>query len=320
MQNNMTLSSFKDLAQATSIKLNLNQYAVEKDFHITNVIRTLTLVDNAHFALVFQGGTSLSKGYQVIRRLSEDVDFRIVPKHSANKLGKESLRNCLRDYRYAMVKALREAQFKIADEAIKVFYEGRFMSIDVEFDDNQQISYLKPHIAIECFLNELALEPQISQITSLIKLTMKEECHHIPFPVNCVALDETAAEKWVALTRRVSGTKIKSRQSDKHLVRHLYDLYKLNTSGVLSGDYRYIIGRIIDKDRLQYLKHDPSYAEDPVQASELALESLLKDNQWREHWDIFIKEMVYDDNKPSFDVAYNELLLLSKEIIGSIRG
>lgn len=317
MQNN--ISDLSDLAQATSIKLNLSQFAVEKDFYITNAIRTLTAVDDEYFTLVFQGGTSLSKGYQIIQRLSEDVDFRVILKPSAIKLGKERLRNKLRDFRYTLVNALRNANFRIADETIQVYYEGRFMSIEAEFNDTQQKSYLKPHIAIECFLSELALEPTTPQITTLIKLSLGDKCDHPSFPVSCVALDETAAEKWVALTRRVAGTRLKSRQSDKHLVRHLYDLYHLNSSGILSGDYCLIVNGIIEKDRAQYVKHDPAYASDPIGTSELALELLSKDNQWRDHWDIFLEEMVYDKNKPSFITAYNELQLLSEKIIRPLK-
>ena len=75
--------NLSELAQATSIKLNISQFAVEKDFHVTKVIQTLTQTDDNYYSLVFQGGTSLSKGYQVIQRLSEDVDFRIIEKQTA---------------------------------------------------------------------------------------------------------------------------------------------------------------------------------------------------------------------------------------------
>lgn len=62
----------KELSQAASIKLNLSQLAVEKDFYITQAIQVLTQVQNDYFELIFQGGTSLSKGYQLVSRLSED--------------------------------------------------------------------------------------------------------------------------------------------------------------------------------------------------------------------------------------------------------
>lgn len=101
------------------------------------------------------------------------------------------------------------------------------MSIRASFAGAGAPSYLKPHIAIDCFLGELELDPQIKGVSSLVKVVLGDECDHQYFPVACVALDETAAEKWVALICRIAGSSKKERDSDKHLVRHLYDLYHL---------------------------------------------------------------------------------------------
>jgi len=60
MRDNGT-ENLKELTQATSIKLNLSQFAVEKDFYITKAIYALTRVEDEYFSLIFQGGTSLSK-------------------------------------------------------------------------------------------------------------------------------------------------------------------------------------------------------------------------------------------------------------------
>ena len=173
----------------TAIQLGIPTDFVRKDYFVTKAIQTLTCVENEYFSLVFQGGTSLSKGYRVIHRMSEDVDFRIIQHPMTVKLGKEARRKRLRDFRHALVQALRNAKFTVPEEAIKVFYEGRFMRITAEFDGSQKIPYLKPHIAIDCFLGELVLEPKTTEITSLIKLTLGEECEHPSFPVICVALD-----------------------------------------------------------------------------------------------------------------------------------
>lgn len=70
-----------------SILLGIPADYVRKDYYVTKVIKTLTDVADDYFALVFQGGTSLSKGYQIIHRLSEDVDFRVIQK-SKGSLGK----------------------------------------------------------------------------------------------------------------------------------------------------------------------------------------------------------------------------------------
>jgi len=52
---------------------------VVKDFHVVRAIRTLAALDAAPFRLVFAGGTALARAHKLIRRMSEDVDFKIVP-------------------------------------------------------------------------------------------------------------------------------------------------------------------------------------------------------------------------------------------------
>ena len=52
---------------------------VEKDLHVVRAIAALAAIDAAPFALVFGGGTALARAHRIIRRMSEDVDFKIVP-------------------------------------------------------------------------------------------------------------------------------------------------------------------------------------------------------------------------------------------------
>ncbi len=288
---------------------------IRKDFYVTQAIQILTHIQDEYFSLVFQGGTSLSKGYQVIHRLSEDIDFRVVLKPAALSLGKEAKRNRLRDFRYSLVKALSDAGFLINQDDVKVFYEGRFMSIRASFDNASAISYLRPHIAIECFVGELLLPTQTTEISSLIKVTLGDECDHLLFPVNCVSLDETAAEKWVALTRRVATAKENSKESDKHLVRHIYDLYQLHQKSLLTGDYVAIARQVIEKDREMYKNTSEAYANNPLETSENALNILLNNPVWQEHWDLFLEQMVYSDDKPLFSEAYEQLKLMTQKIL-----
>jgi Nucleotidyl transferase AbiEii toxin, Type IV TA system len=50
---------------------------VEKDYWVTQVLRVLQTEYPGDF--FFKGGTSLSKGYDIIERFSEDVDILVVP-------------------------------------------------------------------------------------------------------------------------------------------------------------------------------------------------------------------------------------------------
>lgn len=287
---------------------------VRKDFYVTKAIQVLVGVQNDYFSLIFQGGTSLSKGYQIISRLSEDVDFRIILKQKAFLLGKEAKRKHLRDFRYALVKMLSSAGFSVDKEGIRVFYEGRFMSIRALFEGSASMPYLKPHILIECFVGELLLPAHIKQIGSLIKMMLGDECDHDIFPVSCASLDETTAEKWVALTRRIGNIKEKTSVSDKNLMRHLYDLYHLNQSKLLSGKYIHIAHAVMQKDKKMFKNTHKEYSENPCRSSEAALKILINDAQWQDHWNDFLGQMVYEGTKPSFSQAYEQLQKMSKQI------
>jgi predicted nucleotidyltransferase component of viral defense system len=58
------------------INNNLTPYAVEKDWRVT---QTIGLIFQTGLAphLVFKGGTSLSKAWNLIKRFSEDIDLAL---------------------------------------------------------------------------------------------------------------------------------------------------------------------------------------------------------------------------------------------------
>ncbi len=61
-------------AQASGITVN----ALEKDWWVTLVLQALFSCEYSQF-MVFKGGTSLSKGWNLIQRLSEDIDIILAP-------------------------------------------------------------------------------------------------------------------------------------------------------------------------------------------------------------------------------------------------
>jgi predicted nucleotidyltransferase component of viral defense system len=285
----------------TAIILGLPADFIRKDYFVTKAIRLLVGLSNDYFELVFQGGTSLSKGYGVISRLSEDIDFRVISKPACLNLGKDARRRELRLFRHALVETLVNDGFEVQSQDVKVFYEGRYMSIRASFDGAQGIVYLKPHIAIDCFLGTLELEPEVRNVSSMVKVTLGDaECDHQYFPVSCVALDETAAEKWVALSRRIVDANKTERDSDKHLVRHLYDLYQLQQQNCLSDNYHFVLDRVLEKEQEMFgCKSSDSVYEKSISA----LHYLRADKKWEEHWQFFLEQMVYQLEKPSFEQA-----------------
>lgn len=51
---------------------------LEKDIHVTDALCALLGMKHPATQLVFCGGTSLSKAYGLLERMSEDVDLKVV--------------------------------------------------------------------------------------------------------------------------------------------------------------------------------------------------------------------------------------------------
>ena len=67
---------FHDLLRAVERQKSIDRALVEKDYWIMHCLYGL---QKAGFEFELKGGTSLSKGYQIIHRFSEDIDIRIEP-------------------------------------------------------------------------------------------------------------------------------------------------------------------------------------------------------------------------------------------------
>lgn len=61
----------------TAVRMNVNEVIVEKDFWVCWTLKQLFSLKGIADHLIFKGGTSLSKCYDVIHRFSEDIDVSI---------------------------------------------------------------------------------------------------------------------------------------------------------------------------------------------------------------------------------------------------
>lgn len=69
-------SQFPELIRIVAEQKNINPALVEKDYWIMHCLYGLQKLG---FSFELKGGTSLSKGFQIINRFSEDIDIRIEP-------------------------------------------------------------------------------------------------------------------------------------------------------------------------------------------------------------------------------------------------
>ena len=69
-----------ELIQATATDRSIPAIYVEKDYWVTQVLKRLNESEYGE-AVVFKGGTSLSKAHRLIERFSEDIDLALRDGH-----------------------------------------------------------------------------------------------------------------------------------------------------------------------------------------------------------------------------------------------
>lgn len=81
---------FKDLLRSVEHEKSIDRFLIEKDYWI---MHSLYGLQKAGFNFELKGGTSLSKGFGIIHRFSEDIDIRINPPVNMDvKTGKNHLK------------------------------------------------------------------------------------------------------------------------------------------------------------------------------------------------------------------------------------
>lgn len=66
-----------DLFNETAARMGLNPVIIEKDFWVCWILKQLFTIEEFDRRLIFKGGTSLSKCFNLIQRFSEDIDIAV---------------------------------------------------------------------------------------------------------------------------------------------------------------------------------------------------------------------------------------------------
>lgn len=74
--NNELVDHLAMLQQVENEHSGINQVAIEKDWWVTVTLKAI-FKTKCRDSLIFKGGTSLSKGFNLIERFSEDIDLAI---------------------------------------------------------------------------------------------------------------------------------------------------------------------------------------------------------------------------------------------------
>ncbi len=243
--NNELVDRLAMLQQTEIEHPGINQVAIEKDWWVTVTLKALFQTD-CHEALIFKGGTSLSKGFNIIERFSEDIDLAI--SHSffgiekTSKSQREKLRKTSRAYIHETLSLQLDTQLKemgITGYNIENVTQiqdknGDWKAIDSDKDPTvillhypsiveETISYIPPRVKIEISCLSMDEPTKEREIRSLIGERFKDEDTDAEYRIRTVIPTRTFLEKLFLLAEEFQKEKPRS----VRMTRHLYDLEKL---------------------------------------------------------------------------------------------
>jgi predicted nucleotidyltransferase component of viral defense system len=185
---------FSETIRATSQHTGIREVFIEKDYWITLVLSQLAKSKYSD-QMVFKGGTSLSKGYGLINRFSEDVDIAIIDGQS--KSGNE-VKMTIRAVEKEMTAGLMEKQVEGVSSKGSRFRKSIFeyASLDTSNASNTLI------VEINSFANPFPFQrlPIKSFIYGFLAETengaMVAQYNLLPFEINVLKKEQTLMENY----------------------------------------------------------------------------------------------------------------------------
>jgi len=256
---------------------------------------------------VFGGGTALARAYRLIKRMSEDIDLRIVADRPT--------RAQLRVLRKKITDALLVAGFQFdADNPVhrETMYEGRYTIYRLPYAPVVEgRGALRPEIQIETAVFPLRRDAVERPVTSFINEGYSRP-PEIP-AIACVSISETAAEKLVALTRRVAAELEGLRDTkDPTLVRHIHDLHAIRDE-YDTADVAALAHEIMTADAASRAKDFPAYQADPLAETLKAIEGICASAEMAAQYANFARDMVYGE-RTDFTTAVGTLRFLAQQL------
>jgi len=252
---------FANAIQAASENLNIIPAFIEKDYWITLALKRLA--DSKYRdTVVFKGGTSLSKGYKLINRFSEDIDIAII---DATKYPGNRLKMLIRDVEKTISVDLAEEVVPGISSKGSRFRKTVFdypITGDARFYHQTSQRFI---VEINSFANPFPFEvrPISSFITEFLQgsenYAALDKYGMNPFNLNILDKRRTMIEKIVSLIRfSFSENPIESLSVK---IRHFYDLYYLYKDPDCKV---YINSPVFGSDLQELIEHDRRVFNEPA--------------------------------------------------------
>lgn len=291
------MSLDKDAVEFLSRERGIDPAYIEKDWHAVRLLALLSNLTFEDFTIIFTGGTSLSKGYGLIERFSEDLDFRPLFKGDG-KLSQGATRRLRKSLIADLIEQLPD---DLAIDEARIQKYGAGFKLWVTYPKLFNLpDGLRPDLQIDFTFTQPCLGSEQREIASFVS-DFKGEAAETS--ILCLSPIEIAADKFGALTWRVIKRDRDDARDDPAMLRHLHDLCALAACvNQQKATFIEIAKGAFEDDQA---KPSRAVGKDIFQAANQALQMLRDDDRYRGEYEQFVDEMSYanDENRIGFDMA-----------------
>jgi len=281
----------KQILEEVAAELDIDPSFIEKDWYVTQLIAEMSHFKFLDAQIVFTGGTALSKAHRIIKRFSEDTDFRIIS-NEINAFSKSQQRKILSDLKKNIVEHLKKI-FSIDNTLIKSRNENRFISLDIDYPTLfNRAESLRPHILVEFAFTTMAIDPIKLPVSSLVNELMEKDPE--VSSIYCTDPVENACDKLSALIWRVADRDRTSVDDDATIVRHLYDLGAMGETVIKHPVFKKLVIETIQNDDGRSNKIKGLSLEQKISS---LLNTLKEDKTYEKEYGTFVKGMFYGNEQ-----------------------
>jgi predicted nucleotidyltransferase component of viral defense system len=201
---------------------------IEKDYYVTEALRVIA--DNTDDKIIFKGGTSLAKGWNLIQRFSEDVDIFLDPTAFQPALGKNGIDRELKNLRDAIAKHPAFTFEAGESQTIGGFGRNDRFSFKQRFGGPGEVAN---RVLVEAGTASGREPSELIELQSYLSQFLKEKNTTLgaddegPFSMRLLHFRRTFVEKLFAIHSKIELLK-RDKQPLGSYARHYYDLFQLS--------------------------------------------------------------------------------------------
>lgn len=313
----------------------ISEASVEKDWWVTSLLKVLFSLSPAGY-MTFKGGTSLSKGWNLIDRFSEDIDISLHRDFYLKEFGKQcakaetnnqikNLRIINRDYIHGeflnefqsrMIEeglgACKVVPIKSKDDGTPIDHDSDPVVIEVQYPVNvKSDSYVRPVVKIEISCLSMKDPFEVKKLVSMIGKKFPDIDDDTVAFIPTVLPTRTFLEKAFLLNEEYQRKKPRT----ERMSRHLYDLEKMmDTSFALQalGDVN-LYNKIIAHRKKFYHVGGVNYELNNSSTIKFCPVGELRE-MFRTDYDVMTSAMIYGDN-----LEFENLIIRLQELESRFR-